>query len=132
VARASVAPGRVVSALREGGPSAAGLPWLMMVPTVESRAPKARITMGCTLRRSFGSPICAETLEIGPRGMQLRSARPMSLDETVDFELPDLGMRVGGRARVLRVERANVYALRFERLPEPMVRRLHALAISER
>jgi hypothetical protein len=39
---------------------------------------------------------------------------------------------VSGRARVLRVERANVYALRFEGLPEPMVRRLHALAITER
>jgi hypothetical protein len=103
-----------------------------MVPGVDSRAPKTRVAMGCTLRRSFGSPICAETLEVGPRGMQLRSARPMGLDETVDFELPDLGMRVCGRARVLRIERANVYALRFEGLPEPMVRRLHALAVSER
>jgi hypothetical protein len=103
-----------------------------MVLAVEPRAPKARITLGCTLRRSFGSPIRAQTLEIGPRGMQVRSARPMSLDETVAFEIPDLGMRVTGTARVLRIDRANVYALRFEGLPEPMVRRLHALAITER
>ena len=100
--------------------------------TVDTRAPTARVTMSCTLRRSIGSPIDVETLEIGPRGMQVRSQRPMSLDETVGFELPDLGMRVSGRARVLRVERANVYALRFEGLPEPMVRRLHALAITAR
>jgi len=103
-----------------------------MVLAVESRAPKARIALGCTLRRSFGSPIPADTLEIGPRGMQVRSARPMGLDETVAFEIPDLGIRVGGTARVLRIDRANVYALRFEGLPEPMVRRLHALATSER
>jgi hypothetical protein len=103
-----------------------------MVLAVESHAPKARVALDCTLRRSLGSPIRAETLEIGPRGMQLRSARPMSLDETVDFELPDLGMRICGRARVARIDRANVYALCFEGLPEPMVRRLHALAITER
>jgi hypothetical protein len=41
-------------------------------------------------------------------------------------------MRVNGQARVLRAERANVYALRFEGLPEPMARRLHALAINAR
>jgi hypothetical protein len=99
---------------------------------VDSRAPKAPVTMSCTLRRSIGSPVSAHTLEIGPRGMQVRSQRPLSLDETVGFELPELGMRVGGRARVVRIERSNVYALRFEGLPEPMVRRLHALAITAR
>jgi hypothetical protein len=103
-----------------------------MTTAAEIRAPKAGVAMSCTLRRTVGSPIPAQTLEVGPRGMQVRSQRPMSLDETVAFDLPDLGMRVCGRARVLRVERANVYALRFEGLPEPMVRRLHALATSER
>ena len=29
-------------------------------------------------------------------------------------------------------QRLNVYVLRFERLPEPMVKRLHALAINAR
>ncbi|CAN5285919.1 hypothetical protein BH20ACT16_BH20ACT16_08350 [soil metagenome] len=103
-----------------------------MNATVDSRAPKADVAMSCTLRRTIGGPIRAQTLAIGPRGMQVRSQRPMSLDEIVGFELPDLGIRVGGRARVLRVERANVYALRFEGLPEPMVLRLHALATSGR
>ena len=58
--------------------------------------------------------------------------RPLALDETVDFDLPGLDMRVGGRARVVRQERLNVYALRFEELPEPMSRRLHALAVNGR
>jgi hypothetical protein len=40
-------------------------------------------------------------------------------------------MRVGGHALVLR-QRLNVYVLRFERLPEPLLRCLHALAISRR
>ncbi len=103
-----------------------------MSVTIEGRAPKARLAISCTLRRSVGSPIGGETLEIGPRGMLVRSQRPMTLDETVAFDLPDLGIRVGGRARVLRIERANVYALRFESLPEPMVRRLHVLAVTRR
>ena len=103
-----------------------------MSVTVDNRAPKAPIVMGCTLRRTIGSPVRAETLEVGPRGMQVRSQRPLSLDETVGFELPDLGIRVNGRARVVRIERANVYALRFEGLPEPIVRRLHALAVAQR
>ncbi len=99
---------------------------------LDSRAPTTGVALSCTLHRTHGSPIRAQTLAIGPRGMQVRSQRPMSLDETIGFELLDLGMRVCGRARVLRVERANVYALRFENLPEPMVRRLHALATSHR
>lgn len=99
---------------------------------VASHAPKAPVAISCTLRRTIGSPIRCETLEIGPRGMVVRSQRPMTLDEIVAFELPDLGIRVGGRARVLRIERVNVYALRFEGLPEPMFRRLHALAITRR
>ncbi|CAA9499171.1 MAG: hypothetical protein AVDCRST_MAG67-1737 [uncultured Solirubrobacteraceae bacterium] len=98
----------------------------------QSRAPKADVALSCILRRSVGSPIPAQTLEVGPRGMQVRSQRPLSLDETVGFELPDLGIRVCGRARVLRVDRSTVYALRFEGLPDPMIRRLHALATSRR
>lgn len=100
-----------------------------MVSTVE-RSPRAQIALPCTLRRRTGSPIPAQTVVLGPRGMQVRSPRPLSLDEIVGFELPDLNMRIVGRARVLRQERLNVYALRFEGLPEPMTRALHALAVN--
>ena len=104
----------------------------MTTTPTETRAPKAEIRMACTLRRSIGSPISAQTLELGPRGMRVRTPRPLSPDETVLFDIADLDMRVNGQARVLRAERSNVYALRFEGLPEPMARRLHALAINKR
>ncbi|MBW3608090.1 MAG: PilZ domain-containing protein [Actinobacteria bacterium] len=100
--------------------------------TIEIRAPRAQIALGCTLRRRIGSPISAETLDVGPRGMRIRSPRPLMADETIGFDLPDLDMRLNGRARVITEECPHVYALRFEGLPEPMVRRLHALAISAR
>jgi hypothetical protein len=96
------------------------------------RAPRAQIALPCTLRRRTGSPIPAQTLDVGPDGMRVTCSRPLAADETVDFDLPDLDMRVSGHARVLRQQRPNVYALRFERLPEPMVRRLHALAVNAR
>ena len=104
----------------------------MMVAVVELRAPRAEVELPCTLRRKIGSPISAQTLNIGPRGMQIRCPRPLMEDETVNFDLPNLDIRIAGCARVLREERPHVYALRFEGLPEPMLRRLHALAINAR
>jgi hypothetical protein len=102
----------------------------MVAGRVDWRTPRAQIALPCTLRRRTGSPISAQTLVLGPRGMHVSSTRPLKLDETVDFELPNLKMRVSGHARVLRHERSNVYALRFEGLPEPMTRCLHALAVN--
>ena len=99
---------------------------------VEIRAPRAQVEMACTLRRTIGSPIPARTLDVGPRGMRIRSPRPLRPDETVGFELPDFDMRLDGRARVIAEELPHVYSLRFEGLPEPMIRRLHALAINSR
>ena len=104
----------------------------MTAATIVIRAPRAQIALSCTLRRQIGSPIPAQTLDVGPRGMRVRSPRPLMTDETIGFDLPDIDMRVTGPARVIVEERPHVYALRFEHLPEPMVRRLHALAINAR
>ncbi|MEA2220266.1 MAG: hypothetical protein QOJ35_2892 [Solirubrobacteraceae bacterium] len=104
----------------------------MTVAEAEIRAPRAEVVLSCTLRRQLGSPIPAQTLNVGPRGMHVRSSRPLTQDETVSFDLPNLDMRLSGRARVIRLERPHVYALRFEGLPDPMTRRLHALAINAR
>jgi hypothetical protein len=101
-----------------------------MVSIIEARAPRAQIALPCMLRRSTGSPIPAQTLVLGPRGMRVRSPRPLALDEQIGFDLPDLDLRVSGSARVVGQERAHVYALRFEGLPEPMARCLHALAVN--
>jgi hypothetical protein len=84
------------------------------------------------LRRRIGSPISARTVEVGPEGMCIASPRPLAADETVTFDLPDLDIRVTGLARVTSQQRLNVYMLRFEHLPEPMVKRLHALAVNSR
>ncbi len=96
------------------------------------RAPRAQIALNCTLRRRTGAPIPARTLDLGPDGMRVTSVRPLTEDECIDFDLPNLEMRIAGHARVLRQQRLNVYVLRFERLPEPMSRRLHALAVNGR
>ena len=104
----------------------------MTVAAIEIRAPRAQIALTCHLRRQTGSPIAAQTIDVGPRGMRIRSPRPLMADETIGFDLPGLDMRLDGRARVIAEERPRVYALRFEGLPEPMVRRLHALAINAR
>ncbi len=103
-----------------------------MVEHTGQHAPRAHIALSCTLRRRTGSPIPARTLDLGPRGMCVSSPRPLAPDETIGFDLADLDMRVTGSARVLRQERPNVYALRFEGLPEPMTRRLLALAVNAR
>lgn len=95
-----------------------------------SSAPRAQIALSCTLRRQIGSPIQTETLDVGPSGMRVKSQRPLADDETVDFDLPNLQMRVAGHARVLGQQGPRVYSLRFERLPEPMSRCLHALAVN--
>ena len=96
------------------------------------RMKSARVSLPCTLRRRVGAPISARTLEVGPGGMRVSSPRPLAPDETVEFDLPDVEMRISGHARVVRQQRLNVYALRFEGLPAPMERRLHAIAINGR
>jgi hypothetical protein len=95
-------------------------------------APRAQVALRCTLRRRVGSPILTETLDVGPSGMRVVSERPLADDEMVDFDLPNLQMRVAGHARVLSQQGPHVYVLRFERLPEPMTRCLHALAVNGR
>jgi hypothetical protein len=95
-----------------------------------ARVDPARVSLPCTLRRRVGAPIVAQTLEVGPAGMRVASRRPLAPDETVEFDLPDPEIRISGHARVVRQQRLNVYALRFEGLPAPMERRLHAIAIN--
>lgn len=96
------------------------------------RAPRAEISLECTLRRRTGAPIAARTLNVGPEGMRVASPRPLALDEWLEFELADLGASVGGYACVLREEHLNVYGLRFERLPAPMIEHLRVLAAGTR
>jgi hypothetical protein len=96
--------------------------------TERRRAPRTEIELPCLLRRRSGSPISAQTVNLGPGGMCVSTPRPLALDEVLDFDLPlaDAGS-VDGRARVLRHEGHGAYALRFEGLLEPARERLQGL-----
>ena len=93
------------------------------------RAPRAEIALPCTLRRPIGSPIVAQTVNVGVGGMLVSTARPLTVDEPLSFDLANLDVPVNGHARVLRQQRHDVYALRFERLPDPLTNRLRQLAV---
>jgi hypothetical protein len=89
------------------------------------RLPRTDIALPCTLSRRSGSAINAETVNLGPGGMRIRTPRPLALDEVLSFDIPE--QAVDGRARVLRQEGVSTYALRFESLVEPARERLSAL-----
>jgi PilZ domain-containing protein len=72
--------------------------------------------MECTLHRRSGSPIAGRTVDLGPGGMCVATKRPLSPDEVLSFEL---GPQINGRARVLRQQGYERYAVRFEALPPP-------------
>jgi hypothetical protein len=92
--------------------------------------PRADVALPCVLRRRTGSAIDARTVNLGAGGMCIATPRPLATDEVLDFDLLLSGAdRVDGRARVLRQEGHDAYALRFERLLEPdRERLLQALA----
>jgi hypothetical protein len=97
------------------------------------RARRARMSLSCTLRRRAGSPIWAETIDVGERGMCVRAARPLKPDEMVDFDLARTDeSHVVGRARVLRHQAPRVYGLRFENPPAAMLAQVLELVESNR
>jgi hypothetical protein len=79
------------------------------------RSWRTEVALECTLHRRTGKTIDAPTLDIGPGGMRIKANRPLSVDEVLDFELPDRA-RINGRARILREQGYRIYAVRFEKL----------------
>jgi hypothetical protein len=91
--------------------------------------PRADVALPCVLRRRTGSAIDARTVNLGAGGMCVATPRPLTTDEVLEFDLELAGTdHVDGRARVLRHEGHDAYALRFELLPEAARERLRALA----
>jgi hypothetical protein len=82
-------------------------------------APRATVTLDVRLARSAGRAVEARTLDLGVGGARVRSTRPLRVDEELrfDVDLPEGNGHVDGTARVLRQDRHDVYALRFEGLP---------------
>src|SRR5215216_6486836 len=96
-------------------------------PNERRRLPRVLMAVECTLQRRMGSPITAQTIDLGPGGMRVESRRPLSADEEVDFAIPNDVLPVSGRARVMRQQERYVYALRFERLAPEARAALNAL-----
>jgi c-di-GMP-binding flagellar brake protein YcgR len=80
------------------------------------RTARVEMTVECMLRRRAGSPISCETVDVGTGGMSVSSERPLATDEVVSFDLAAIAL--SGQARVLRQKGHQVYALRFEQLPD--------------
>jgi hypothetical protein len=97
-------------------------------PNERRRLPRVLMAVECTLQRRMGSPITAQTIDLGPGGMRVESKRPLTADEELDFAIPTDSVQVSGRARVMRQQERYVYALRFERLPPEARTALNALA----
>ncbi len=91
------------------------------------RSPRVDIEVSCTLRRLTGSPIVAQTLNLGAGGMLVASVRPLAVDEELDFVIDALQAPVCGHARVLRQHLHDTYALRFERLAQDAAECLRTL-----
>ena len=94
--------------------------------TEQRTSPRVEIEMPCTLHRRRGSPVEGRTVDLGPGGMRVCTDRPLAADETLRFELQG----IDGRARVLRQQTHDTYAIRFEMLPEPTLAELQRLTVS--
>jgi PilZ domain len=94
--------------------------------TEQRRSPRVQIEKPCTLHRRTGSPIEARTVDLGPGGMRVCTKRPLAADEILRFELEG----IDGRARVLRQQSHDMYAVRFEMLGELARTELHRLTIA--
>ncbi len=83
---------------------------------VEHRgSPRHAVAFDCTLTRPHGNPVRGRTEDLGAGGMRVVTDRPLTIDEELGFELLlDATGPVDGRARVVRQQGPNCYALRFE------------------
>ena len=86
------------------------------MPLGQRHSPRVPIDCPLTLLRRRGGPVGGHTEDLGPGGARIVVDRPLSIDEELDFDLILGAVHIDGRARVLRQQAANCYALRFESL----------------
>jgi hypothetical protein len=94
------------------------------MPSGERHSPRISIDCPMTLLRRHGGPVGGHTEDVGPGGACIVVDRPLRIDEELDFDLVLGDVHVDGRARVLRQQSANRYALRFEGLDADAARLL--------
>lgn len=92
--------------------------------TEKRSSPRVPLEKPCVLHRRTGSPIEGRTVDLGPGGMRVCTSRPLAPDEVLRFQLEG----IAGRARVLRQQGRDMYAVRFEMLGEPARAELRRLA----
>ena len=84
--------------------------------------PRTVVELPCTLARQRGNPVRAMTQDVGPGGMCVVTDRPLGMDEELVFDLePSLPDHPHGRARVVRQQRTNCYALRFDHIVDDIL-----------
>jgi hypothetical protein len=89
---------------------------------------RANVYLELQLARKAGRTINVRTLDVGFGGARVISERPLRVDEELHFEcdLPTGSCHLDGMARVLRQDRHNVYALRFEHVAPELMSQLRA------
>ena len=88
------------------------------MPVLDRRSsPRVDVEVGVELARPIGPPVAGRTVDLSVGGMRIQTARPLRVDEVLEFSL-DLGdgRELRGDARVMRMHPCSRYALRFERL----------------
>ena len=100
-----------------------------MIPKFPQRRanPRVSVALDLHLDRDKGGRIRGRTVVVGAGGMRVITARPLSVDEVLEFDLPVADRHAHGRARVLRMQDHQTYALRFEELDEADRRLLTAV-----
>lgn len=80
-------------------------------------SPRVPVTLEVSLGRKVGNDVHARTCDLSLSGACIVCNRPLRVDEEVRFDLSlPLGDHVNGKARVLRQQRHDTYALRFEHM----------------
>jgi c-di-GMP-binding flagellar brake protein YcgR len=76
------------------------------------------VSLAVSLERRVGNDVLAHTRDLSAHGAQVVSDRPLQIDEQLlfDVEVPTTHRHLRLTARVLRQQRARMYALRFEQL----------------
>jgi PilZ domain len=83
----------------------------------EQRAnPRLAVELDLNLGRKVGNDVHATTCDLSATGACITCARPLRVDEEVRFDLLLPDGHCGGKARVLRQQRHDTYALRFEHM----------------
>jgi hypothetical protein len=82
--------------------------------------PRVTVALDVSLERKVGNEVHARTCDLSATGACITCRRPLRVDEEVRFDLTLPDGHCHGKARVLRQQRHDTYALRFEHMSPAM------------